>query len=159
MKLHRMIPVLLLIAISAPPCCHAQTPEVESLLQSASHALDHYEELAPGIHCQDVVQKEFRDACTAARETLGERVREAKAEIARYRQRPRPEAADLFDAYESFRRVMDVLENVNYVAPESYGEHNQQLFAEAYNSLVKVTGWFGGVVRAGIQASAKCADY
>ena len=110
MKLHRMIPVLLLIAISAPPCCHAQTPEVESLLQSASHALDHYEELAPGIHCQDVVQKEFRDACTAARETLGERVREAKAEIARYRQRPRPEAADLFDAYESFRRVMDVLE-------------------------------------------------
>ena len=55
---------------------------------------------------------------------------------------------------------MDVLEDVSYVAPESYGEHNQRLFAEACNySFVKVNGWFGGVVRASIQDSAKCPDH
>lgn len=158
MRLHRMVPTLLFFAIGAPLCGRAQSPEVESLLKAASQALDHYEQLAPGIHCQNVPQKEFRKACTAARETLEERVRDAKAEIARYRQRPTPQAVDLFDAYESFRRVLDVLEDVSYVAPDSYGEHNKQLFAKAYNSFVKVNGWFGGVVKASIQDTAKCPD-
>ena len=92
-------------------------------------------------------------------QTLGERVQEAKTEIARYRQQPTHQPVDLFDAYQSFQRVFAILEDVNYVAPESYGEHNQQLFAEAYNSLVKVNGWFGGVVRACIQDTAKCPSH
>jgi hypothetical protein len=158
MKLHRMVPALFFFAIGVSLCGHAQPPEIEPLLKAASQALDHYEQLAPGILCQNVQEKEFRNACTAARETLGERVQEAKAEIARYRQRPRPQAVDLFDAYESFRRVFAVLEDVSYVDPDSYGEQNKRLFAEAYNSFVKVTAWFGGVVKASIQ-DGKCPDH
>ena len=112
--------------------------------------------LAPGIHCENVQKPEFRNACTAVTQTLAERVEEAKSEIALYRQRPNPQPVDLFDAYENFRRVLALLEAVSYVDPDSYGEHNKQLFAEAYNSFVKVSGWFGGVVKSSIQGNLKC---
>jgi hypothetical protein len=49
------------------------------------------------------------------------------------------------------------LEAINSV-PDFYGERNQQLFAEAYNTFVKVTGWFGGVVRDRIRDVQKCSD-
>ena len=88
---------------------------------------------------------------------MGERVQEAKAQIARYRQLSTPQVVDLFDAYQSFRRVMEVAENMNCV-PYSYGEHNRQVFAETYNTFVKVNGWFGGVVRDSIQNAAKGSD-
>jgi hypothetical protein len=69
---------------------------------------------------------------------MGERVQEAKAEIARYRQLTSPQAVDLFDAYQSFRRVLEVTENMN-CAPDSYGEHNRRVFAEAYKRSLKST--------------------
>jgi hypothetical protein len=43
-------------------------------------------------------------------------------------------------------------------APDSYGEHNRRVFAEAYNTFVKVSGWFGGTVRDSIQHATKCSD-
>ena len=49
------------------------------------------------------------------------------------------------------------LEALNSV-PDAYGERNQPLFAEAYNTFVKITGWFGGVVRNGIRDAEKCSD-
>jgi len=159
MKLRRVLPVVLFFAIGVP--LHGQAPsqlEVNSLLTRASSALDHYQQLAPGIHCENVGEPKFRDACTAATQTLIERVEEAKSQIALYRQQSKPQPADLFEAYEKFRRVLAVLEDVSYVDPDSYGDHNKQLFAEAYNSFVKVDIWFEGVVEANIQNNAKCPD-
>lgn len=154
MKIQRLVPVFLLFAIGVPLYIRDQPqPEVDSLLNAASSALNHYQQLAPGIHCENVQKPEFRNACTAVTQTLAERVEEAKSEIALYRQRPNPQPVDLFDAYESFRRVLALLEDVSYVDPDSYGEHNKQLFAKAYNSFVKVNAWFGGVVKATIQAT------
>ena len=37
---------------------------------------------------------------------------------------------------------MDGVDRLNF-APDFYGEHNQQRFAEADNTFVKITGWFG----------------
>jgi len=147
MKARRLFPGLLALAIAAPAYGQAS---VDPLLNAASQALDHYEQIAPRIRCQDATTREFRDSCKIALEGLEERVQEAKAQIAHYRQLPNPKAVDLFDTYEMFRRVMDGVENLN-CAPESYGEHNRPLLAEAYNTFVKVTGWFGGVVHQSIR--------
>jgi hypothetical protein len=154
MKLHRLFPVLLVFALAVR--VHGQAP-VDPLLRAASKSLDHYQQLAPGIHCEDATKTEFRDACKIALETLGTRVQEAKAEIARYRQSSAPQVVDLFDAYQTFRRVMDGVESLD-CGSEFYGEHNKQLFAEAYNNFVKVTGWFGNVVRETIQDADKCSE-
>ena len=99
---------------------------------------------------------ESRDTCKIVLDTLEERVQEAKTEIARYRQNSTPRAVDLFDAYEVFRRVMIELEALNNV-PDVYGERNQQRFAEAYNTFVKITGWFGGTVRDSIRDAEQCS--
>lgn len=53
---------------------------------------------------------------------------------------------------------MDGVDRLNF-APHLYGEHNQQLFAEAYNTFVKITGWFGGVVRDTIEDGGKCSEH
>jgi hypothetical protein len=159
MRLHRLLAAFLVLGFAIPVCGQVQPQsEVDSLLRAASKALDHYQQLASGIHCTEAMSAEFRDACKVTLETLSERTQEAKAEIARYRQRSTPQVVDLFDAYQSFRRVMDIVEDVNYT-PASYGEHNKQLFAEAYNTFVKVDGWFGGVVRINIQDAEKCDDH
>jgi hypothetical protein len=56
MKLHRLFPMLLVfvVAVSA----HGREP-IDRLLQAASKALDHYQQLAPGIHCEDATTKEL----------------------------------------------------------------------------------------------------
>jgi hypothetical protein len=159
-RLHRLLASFLLLGFAIPIYGQVQPQsEVESLLRAASKALDHYQKLAPGIHCEEATSKEFRDTCKLTLETLAERTQEAEAEIALYRQRSTPQITDLFDAYESFRRVMAVVEDVNYTTPASYGEHNKRLFAEAYNTFVKVNGWFGGVVRIKIQDAERCYDH
>ena len=151
MKLRRLFAPFLLFVFVIPLCGQVQSrSEVDSLLEAANKALGHYQQLAPGIHCEEATKTEFRDACKIGLETLEERVQEAKTEIARYRQSSTPQAVDLFDAYEVFRRVMIELEALNSV-PDFYGERNQKLFAEAYNTFVKITGWFGGVVRDSIR--------
>lgn len=158
MKLRRLYAPFLLFAFVMPLCGQVQSrSEVDSLLEAANKALDHYEHLAPGIHCDEATKTEFRDACKIGLETLEERVQEAKAKIARYRQSSTPQAVDLFDTYEVFRRVMIEVETLNSLS-DVYGERNQQLFAEAYNTFVKTTGWFGGVVRDSIRDAEKCSD-
>ena len=158
MKLCRLFVPFLLLAFVIPLCGQVQSrSEVDSLLEAANKALDHYQHLAPGIHCEEATKTAFRDICQIGLETLEERVQEAKTEIARCRQNSTPQAVDLFDAYEVFRRVMIELEAINSV-PDFYGERNQQLFAEAYNTFVKVTGWFGGVVRDSVRDVEKCSD-
>ena len=64
MKLHRLLPALLLSAFTIPVCGQARPlSEVDSLLNAASKALDHWQQLAPDIHCEDATQTQFRDAC------------------------------------------------------------------------------------------------
>jgi hypothetical protein len=53
---------------------------------------------------------------------------------------------------------MAEIEDLNY-EPDFYGERNKQVLADAYNTFVKVTGWFGGVVRVSIQDAEQCADH
>jgi hypothetical protein len=158
MKLRRLFTPFLLFAFVIPLCAQVQSrSEIDSLLQAANKALDHYQQLAPGIHCEEATKAEFRDTCKIGLETLEERVQEARTEIARYRRSSAPPAVNLFDAYEIFRRVMVELEDLNSL-PDFYGERNQQLFAEAYNTFVKITAWFGGVVRDSIRDAEKCPD-
>jgi len=155
MKPHLLFAVSLMFALAIP--AHGREP-IDPLLQAASKALDHYQQLAPGIHCEDATTKALRDACKISLDDLKSRVQEAKAEIARYRRLPNPQAVDLFDTYQVFRRVMDEVETLNF-APGFYGEHHQQLFAEAYNTFVKITGWFGGVLRETIDDAGKCSEH
>jgi hypothetical protein len=158
MGLKRLIPLLLAFASSILICAQVQEPhEVDSLLKAVSKALDHWQQLAPEIHCNDAKQSDFRKACELNVQTMGERVQKAEMEIARYRQRSAPEVVDLFDAYESFRRVMVAAGDMNSAA-QIYGEHNRKVIAETYNTYVKVTAWFGGVVRDSIQSATKSPD-
>lgn len=150
----RLLPVLLLFVLSGR--ARGREP-VDLVLQAASQAIDQYQQkLAPGFHCEDVTTTSVREDCKNIVRGLGERVEEAKAGILRYRQRSGPEPVDLFDAYQSFRRVMELVESLT-AASESYGERNRQLSSETYNSFVKITGWFGGVVRETIQDADRCS--
>jgi hypothetical protein len=132
MKLHQRFFALLLFALAIPIYGQVQPqPDIDSLLKAANKALDHYHQVAPGIHCEQATTAEFRDARKITVEGLGTRVQEAKAEIARYRQLSSRQVDDLFDAYEIFRRVMEPLVILSLTPePELWGEHNQQLFAE-----------------------------
>jgi hypothetical protein len=103
------------------------------------------------------VCREFSDAWKIALEDLKSRV-QANAEIGRYPRLSNPQVFDLFDTYQAFRRVMDGVDRLNFVA-DFDGEHNQVLFAEAYNTFVKITGWFGDVVRETIQDAGKCSEH
>jgi len=159
MKLHLFFAALWALLASAVPLCAQAQPqsEVESLLKAAGTALDRYQQLAPGIHCEEATTVELREACKNTLATLADRVPEAREKIARCRQSSTPQVLDLFDAYESFRRVMAIVEDVNYI-PAPYGEHNRVLLAKAYNTFVKVNEWFGGVVRQSIQTAEGCSN-
>jgi hypothetical protein len=102
-------------------------------------------------------EKEFSDACGIALEDLKSRVQGADAETGSYRRLSNPQAVNLFDAYEAFRRVMDGVDRLNFAA-DFHGEHNQVLFAEAYSTFVKITGWFGRCEGA-IQDAGKCSEH
>jgi len=84
---------------------------------------------------------------------LGRDVQDAKKNIARYRALATPQPVDLFDIYEIFQKIMGAISELGYV-DDLYGESNRVLFAEAYNSFVKITLWFGGEVRNTLQCSA-----
>src|SRR5579872_3903202 len=151
---------LLVLALALPTQGQVQSEsDVDSLLKAASKALAHYEQLAPAIHCEQTTKAELRDECQKTVEGLAARAREAKAEIARYRQLSSPQSVDLFHAYEIFRRVMEPLVILCLTPePRLWGERNQRLFAEAYNSFVKVTAWFGGVVEQTLREDGRCGD-
>jgi hypothetical protein len=87
-----------------------------------------------GPGCRAVC-REFSDAWKIALEDLKSRV-QANAEIGRYPRLSNPQVFDLFDTYQAFRRVMDGVDRLNFVA-DFDGEHNQVLFAEAYSTLSK----------------------
>lgn len=116
----------------------------------ACDALDHYEQLAPAIQCEDATEKTLRDSCKSVLEMLGRDVQDAKEKIAYYRQLPDPRLSDLFDIYQILQQIMGGIGNLGY-AGELYGEHNSVRFAEAYNSFVKIDAWFENEIRDSIQ--------
>jgi hypothetical protein len=159
MNPHRLLPMLLLAFTFAVPI-HSQVrpqPRTDSLLQAASEALDHYQQLAPAIKCEDATEKTLRDSCKIVLEMLGRDVQDAKEKIASYRQLSTAQPVDLFDIYEVFQKIMDGVGNLGY-AGELYGERNRALFAEAYNNFVKITLWFGGEVRNTVQGGEKRSE-
>ena len=64
---------------------------------------------------------------------------------------PSPWICSIFT--KSSRRSWQGISDLGYVG-DLYGETNRALFAEAYNSFVKITLWFGGEVRNTLQCSA-----
>ena len=52
---------------------------------------------------------------------------------------------------------MEGIGNLSY-ASELYGEHNSVLFADAYNHLIKIYGWFGSEIRDAIQEKGNRSD-
>ena len=155
MNLLRLFPVLLLFALAVPSHGQVQPRDrVSSLLQGVSDSLDHYQQLAPAINCEDATEKTLRDSCAIVLEMLGRDAHDAKEKIAHYRQLSTPQLVDLFDIYQVFQQIMDGVSNLGYAA-ELYGEHNRVLFAEAYNNFVKMDGWFRSEVRDAIQNAEK----
>ena len=73
MKSHRLFPLLLFAF--AFPCDGQVQPQARggSLLQAVSEALDHYEQLAPSIQCEDATDKTLRDSCKSVLELLAGR--------------------------------------------------------------------------------------
>ena len=161
MNLHRLFPVLLLFAFVVPSHGQVQPQNrVGSLLQGVSDSLDHYQQLAPAINCEDATEKTLRDSCKTVLEMLGRDAHDVKEKIAHYRQLSTPQLVDLFDIYQIFHQIMEGVTYLGYPA-ELYGEHNRMLFAEAYNNFVKMDGWFGSEVRDAIQDAEKrsaCRD-
>ena len=104
----RLLPLVLVFAF--PGALPGQVPSkarIDSLLQAASNALDHYQTLAPSIRCNDANEKTLRDSSNGVLEMLGRNVQEAKKNIARYRALARPRSVDLFDTYEIFQKIME----------------------------------------------------
>jgi hypothetical protein len=161
MNLHRLFPVLLLFAFAVPSHGQVQPQDrVGSLLQAVNDSLDHYQQLARAIHCEDATEKTLRDSCKIVLEMLGREAHDAIEKIAHYRQLSTPQPVDLFDIYQVLQQIMGGVGNLGYAA-ELYGEHNRVLFAEAYNNFVKIDGWFGNEVRDAIQDAEKrsaCRD-
>lgn len=150
MKSHRLLPLLLFV-FAAP--CHGQVQpqaRVDSLLQGVSDSLDHYQQLASSINCEDATEKTLRHSCAIVLEMLGRDAHDAKEKIAHYRQLSAPQLVDLFDIYQVFHQVMEGVSSLGYAA-ELYGEHNRVLFAQAYNNFVKMDAWFGSEIRDAIQ--------
>jgi hypothetical protein len=84
-------------------------------------------------------------------------VQDAATKIANYRRLTTPQTVDLFDIYEDFHRIMENVEllEASSEARELHSQLNHNLFAETYNNFVKLTPWFGNVVREGIQQADK----
>jgi len=157
MHLQRLVPVLLVFASAMPVDAQPRMQhEVDSVLQGASVSLENYREIARRINCDDATGQTFRDSCKETLDMLGKDVKEADEKIMRYRQVSNPQAVDLFDIYEVFHKIMEGVETLG-ATQEFYGEHNRQSFAQAYNNLVKLTGWLGSVVREAIRATPKCS--
>jgi hypothetical protein len=149
-----LLPILLVFAFtSALPGQVPSKARIDSLLKGASKALDHYQTLAPSIRCDHAHEKTLRDSCNIVLEMLGRDVQDAKENIARYRALATPQLVDLFDIYEFLQKIMGGISELQY-GGDLYGESNRALFAEAYNSFVKMTGWFGVEVRNTLQCSA-----
>jgi hypothetical protein len=141
----RLLPLLLVFAFTgALPGQVPSKARIDSLLQAANNALDHYQTLAPSIRCNHA---------NGVLEMLGRDVQDAKKNIARYRALAAPQSVDLFDIYEIFENILGGISELGYVG-DPCGESNRVLFAEAYNSFVKMTGWFGYEVRNTLQCSA-----
>ena len=150
----RLLPILLVFAFT--PALPGQVPpkaRIDSVLQAAGKALDHYQTLAPSIRCDHAHEKTLRDSCNIVLEMLGRDVQDAKKNIARYRALAAPQSVDLFDIYEILQKIMEGISDLGYVG-DLYGETNRALFAEAYNRFVKITLWFGGEVRNTLQCPA-----
>jgi len=152
---------LLFLALAIPVRGQTKLPsKVDSLLQSASEALNNYQQqIAPDIHCADETEEPLRYACEVFLERLNSDVQDAATKIATYRQLTTPQSVDLFDIYEDFHGIMD---DVRLLAAysESYelhSQHNHDLFADTHNNFVKLTPWFGSVVRDSIQQTDKCS--
>jgi hypothetical protein len=158
MNLHRLFPVLLLFAYAVPSHGQVQPQaRVGSLLQAVSDALDHYQQLAPGIHCEDATEKTLGDSCKVVLEMLGRDAQDAKEKIARYHQLSNPQLINLFDIYQILQQIMAGIGNLSCVS-ELYGEHNSVLFADAYNHLTKIDSWFGSEIRDAIQEKGNRSD-
>ena len=158
MSLHRLLPILLAFTFAAP--IHAQVwppAHLDVLLKDANNALDHYQQLAPGINCKDATLKTIRGDCKIVLKMLASDVQYAKERIASFHQMSGPQPVDLFDIYQAFQKIM---EDVGLLGcpQELYGKHNRVLFAETYNTFVKVTLWFGGEVRNTMQGVERSSD-
>ena len=150
----RLLPLLLVFAFTgALPGQLPPKARIDSLLQAANNALDHCQTLAPSIRCHHAHEKTLRDSCNGVLEMLGRDVQDAKKNIARYRALAAPQSVDLFDIYEIFQKIMEGISDLGYVG-DLYGETNRAWFAEAFNSFMKITLWFGGDVRNTLQGSA-----
>ncbi|HET9408910.1 MAG TPA: hypothetical protein VFO39_16830 [Candidatus Sulfotelmatobacter sp.] len=155
MKLRRVLLVWLAF-LSAVPALGREA--VDPVMQAASAALQNYQQLASRIHCEDATTTDLGQVCKERLESLGMRVQEAQAAIARYGQFSAPPVVVLFDAYQAFRRVMEEVEGL-VAASDFYGERTRPHLAEVYNSFVKITGWFGNVVRETIRDADKCPKH
>jgi len=147
MSLRSLILIACVFAAALP--IDAQTEadqEIHSLLDRASSSLDRYKVLALAVRCDETIRQTLRDSCRDNMLMLADRVEEAKEKLAHYNQLTVPGPVDLFDVYEAFHRIMEGIQATGQ--PQGlYGEHDQRAFAKIYNNFVKVTGWFGGVVR------------
>jgi hypothetical protein len=147
MSLRSLILTACVFAVAVP--INAQTEseqEIHSLLERAGSSLDRYKELAADVRCDETIRQSLRDSCRDNIAMLADRVEEAKEKLTRYNQLPAPGLVDLFDIYDAFHRIMEGIQATGQ--PQGlYGERDQRAFAKIYNNFVKVTGWFGGVVR------------
>jgi hypothetical protein len=149
---------LLFLALAIPVRGQAKLPsEADSLLRSASESLNRYQQIAPEIHCADETEEALRYACGVYLEKLNSDVQDAATKIANYRQLTTPQSVDLFGIYEDFHRIMGDVELLaaHSEAHELHSQNNHDLFAKTYNNFVKLTGWFGSVVRESIQQTDK----
>jgi hypothetical protein len=81
-----LLPIVLAFAFTgALPGQVPSWARIDSLLQTASKALDHYQILAPSIRCDHATERTLCDSCKATLEMLGRDVQDAKKNIARYR--------------------------------------------------------------------------
>jgi hypothetical protein len=136
----RLLPLLLVFAFTgALPGQVPSKARIDSLLQAASNALDHYQTLAPSIRRIMPMRKRSVIPATAC----------GKCSEEMFRTRRRTSHAIV----RSPQKIMEGISDLGYVG-DLYGETNRALFAEAYNSFVKITLWFGGEVRNTLQCSA-----
>ena len=118
----RLLPLLLVFAFTgALPGQVPSKARIDSLLQAASNALDHYQTLPPSIRSNHANEKTLRDSCNGVLEMLGREVHDAKKNIARYRALTAPQSVDLFDIYEIFQKLMEETSDLGYVG-DLYGE-------------------------------------
>jgi hypothetical protein len=162
MKLVWFLP-LLFLTLAIPVRGQSKVPsKVDSLLTAASEHLNDYQQhIAPNIRCGDETDVELRAACGVYLEKANSAAQDAATKISNYSQLASPQNADLFDIYEDFHRIMEYVQMLA-ASSDAYELHNQQNhvhIAETYNDFVKLTPWFGGIVRESIQQADKpCPD-